>query len=112
MVAQRLQHLARADAWPWRAIGHGVALSDGVLEPKLQWVQPELPCQLVHLPLDGKARLRHAGGTIGSGARLVGQHVVAVDQQVGKAIGAAEQRAENAGGAAGIGARVHDRSGL
>src|SRR5439155_11122206 len=70
MVAQRLQHLARADARPWLAVGHRVTLDDGVLEPELQRVQPQLPRQLVHLPLDGKARLRRTGGAIGPGARL------------------------------------------
>ena len=85
-VAHRFEHCLEADRPVRRTVRRVVAFGHGVLQPQLDRVDPERARDLVDQRLGGERRHRRAGRAIRRDLRLVDDHVVGFDEEVGDGV--------------------------
>ena len=72
------------------------ALARNVAQAEIDGIQVQLRGQLVHGRLEGEERLGGAGGAVSVDGRLVGGHLIALDVEVGDAVGPGKEVARQA----------------
>ncbi len=95
VLPHAVQAQLQTQVGPRVAVAHQVAGLDRVVHAKLKRVDPELTRQVVDVRFERESGRRRARRAIGAARSLVGQHLEAVDLDIGALIVAAQENADD-----------------